>query len=642
LTRQITAALISLLLIALSGNAYAVERILGFHSDITVTRDGGMTVRETIAVNAEGQRIKRGIYRDFPTTYKDRLGNQYKVGFDIISVERNGRPEDFHTKRQNNGVRIYFGSKNRFLPHGEHEYVLTYRTNRQLGFFDDHDELYWNVTGNGWDFSIESASASVTLPGTVPVSEIRTEGYTGPAGSKGQDYDTAVENGRAEFITTRRLGPKEGLTIVTMWPKGHVTEPTVEDEIRQSFSDNRHLTIMLVGLGLVLIYYLFVWSRVGRDQPEGVIVPLYYPPKGYSPASMRFIRERGYDHKTFAAALVNLAVKGLISINEDDGDFSIERNYDNDKKEIAPDVEKSPGETALLKKLLGSRKQIKLEKARHALISGAIDAHKKSLKRDYERIYFIKNSGWIVPGAMLSILVYVLGIFNSPIESAAPAMFMTVWLSVWSVVVYFLVTSAVKAFRNMSGIKGSAAFFRALWFAGIFSFFEIMAIWMFSQFASLSIIGMLLALVGTNVVFYHLLHADTRAGRKLLDKAEGFREYLAVAEGDELKFKGAPTKTTDLFEMYLPYALALNVEQQWGERFASVFAQLEREGNTYQPGWYHGRHWHHHHVGDFTNTLGSSLGSAISSSSTAPGSSSGGGGGGFSGGGGGGGGGGGW
>jgi uncharacterized membrane protein len=353
---------------------------------------------------------------------------------------------------------------------------------------------------------------------------------------------------------------------------------------------------------------------------------------------MRFIRERGYDHKTFATALVNLAVKGVITIDEDDdGDFSIERN-DN----AASDVKKSPGEDALLKILLGSRKRIKLEQARHSLISSAIDAHKKSLKRDYERIYFVRNSGWIVPGAILSILVYVLGLFNSPLDDAAPAMFMTVWLTVWTTVVYFLITAAVKAYKNMSGLKGSAQFIRSLTFAGVFGFFEIMGIWMFSQFTPLSVIGMLLLLVGVNVVFYHLLHADTRAGRKLLDKAEGFREYLSVAEGDELKFRGAPTKTTDLFEMYLPYALALNVEQQWGERFASIFAQLEQEGKTYRPRWYHGRHWHHHHIGDFTNTLGSSLGSAISSSSTAPGSSSGGGGGGFSGGGGGGGGGGGW
>jgi uncharacterized membrane protein YgcG len=640
--RQFIAILLSLGLFGISINALAVERIIGFHSDITVHKDGSMTVRETIAVVAEGRQIKRGVYRDFPTTYRDRLGNRYRVDFDILGVQRDGRHEDYHTKDLNNGIRIYFGNKNRFLRHGEHEYVLTYRTNRQLGFFKNHDELYWNVTGNGWDFAIESASATVRLPESIPPSAIRVEGYTGSRGSKGQDYEAKVENGRAVFITTRSLNPREGLTIVTMWPKGHVVEPTASDEVRYMLRDNRHLAIMLVGLALVFGYYLVVWSRVGRDQPEGVIVPLYYPPKGYSPASMRFIRRRGYDHKAFAVALVNLAVKGLVTIDESDGDFTIERNYDVTAKGIAPYVDKAAGEHALLKKLLGSRRKIVLEQENHSTISNAIDAHKKSLKRDYERIYFVKNSGWVLPGILLSLLIYALGLFNSPVSEGVPAVFLTVWLSVWSVVVYVLVVKAVKAFRGSRGIKGAGRFLHALMFAGVFGFFEIMAIWMFTQVVSISIVLMLLVLVAVNVAFYHLLHADTRAGRKLLDKVEGFREYLEVAEGDEMKFTGAPRKTTDLFEMYLPYALALDVEQQWGERFASIFAELEREGKGYQPVWYHGRHWHYANVGSFTDTLGSSLGSTISSSSTAPGSSSGAGGGGFSGGGGGGGGGGGW
>ncbi|MCG6976154.1 MAG: DUF2207 domain-containing protein [Acidiferrobacterales bacterium] len=630
--RRVHATLLSIVLLLVSANALAVEQILEFHSDITVDQDGSMTVRETIAVNAEGRKIRRGIYRDFPTTYKDRMGNRYKVGFDVISVERDGQREDFHTKSQGNGVRVYFGNKNRFLPHGEHEYVLTYRTNRQLGFFKDHDELYWNVTGNGWDFAIDSASASIQLPASVPSSDIRVEGYTGAYGSNGQDYRAAVENGRAEYITTRRLGPREGLTVVAMWPKGHVIEPTTTDKLNYVLRDNRHLVIMLGGLALVFIYYLFVWSRVGRDQPEGVIVPLYFPPKGFSPASMRFVRNRGYDDKTFAAALVNLAVKGAISIDETGDEFTIHRIDD------APNVQKAAGENALLNKLLGSRREIELKKSNHSTISSAIEAHKKSLKRDYERIYFVKNSGWIVPGAILSILVFVLGLFTGPVDTAAPVLFMTFWLSIWSVVVYFLLVNLIKAFRRRS----AGGILHAMIMAGAFGFFEIMGIWMFSQFSSISIIAMLLAIVCVNVVFYHLLHADTRAGRKLLDKVEGFREYLEVAEGEELKFQGAPTKTTDLFEMYLPFALALDVEQQWGERFSRIFDQLKRDGKEYQPGWYYGRHWHHQNIGAFTNALGSSLGSAISSSSTAPGSTSGGGGGGFSGGGGGGGGGGGW
>jgi len=148
--------------------------------------------------------------------------------------------------------------------------------------------------------------------------------------------------------------------------------------------------------------------------------------------------------------------------------------------------------------------------------------------------------------------------------------------------------------------------------------------------------------LGLNYLFYQLLKAPTRAGRFLLDKLAGFRLYLEVAEKDELNLHHPPEKTPELFEAFLPFALALDVEQRWAERFAELFASLSQGDGEYRPGWYHGQHWQHGNLGAFTKTIGSSLSSAVSSSSTAPGSSSGSGGGGSSGGGGGGGGGGGW
>ena len=145
-----------------------------------------------------------------------------------------------------------------------------------------------------------------------------------------------------------------------------------------------------------------------------------------------------------------------------------------------------------------------------------------------------------------------------------------------------------------------------------------------------------------NGVFYHLLKAPTAAGRRILDQIDGFRMYLSVAEKERLNLENPPAHTPQLFEMFLPYALALDVEQQWAEKFADVLAIAGRNAGGYSPKWYSGTAWSSLGVAAFAGSLGSSLSSAISSASTAPGSSSGGGGGGSTGGGGGGGGGGGW
>ena len=215
-----------MLLLFCCASAWADERILSFHSDIEIAADSTMAVTETIRVRAEGNRIQRGIYRDFPTSYVDRYGNRVNVLFEPIDVSRDGKPEKWHTERLSNGMRVYFGDAEVWLGSGEFTYEFRYRTARQLGFFADHDELYWNVTGNGWDFIIDAASAAVRIPGNPPREKMTIEGYTGAQGSTAQNYTTKVEeDGRAFIAASRALPPQSGLTVVVGFPKGLVVQP---------------------------------------------------------------------------------------------------------------------------------------------------------------------------------------------------------------------------------------------------------------------------------------------------------------------------------------------------------------------------------------------------------------------------------
>ena len=219
------------------------------------------------------------------------------------------------------------------------------------------------------------------------------------------------------------------------------------------------------------------------------------------------------------------------------------------------------------------------------------------------------------------------------------ALFMAVWLSGWTVGVTFLLSLVFTLWRSRQWI---GAVFTTL-FSIPFVVGEIFGLWAFAQSTSIWVPVLFLIGAAMNGVFYHLLKAPTAAGRKLLDQIDGFRLYLTVAEKDRLNSQNPPQKTPQLFEMFLPYALALNVEQQWAEQFTEVLAQAgaDRPGG-YAPPWYNGTAWNSLGPTGFVSSLGSSMSSAISSSSAAPGSRSGGGGGGSSGGGGGGGGGGGW
>ena len=132
-----------------------IERIISFDSEITINEDASMIVSEKIKVFADGNKIQRGIYRDFPTKYKDQYGNNVVIKFEVLEVSRDGNSEDYHTENQSNGIRVYCGRNDYYLPRGEYSYTIKYKTDRQIGYFNNFDELYWNVTGNGWDHAID-------------------------------------------------------------------------------------------------------------------------------------------------------------------------------------------------------------------------------------------------------------------------------------------------------------------------------------------------------------------------------------------------------------------------------------------------------------------------------------------------------
>jgi hypothetical protein len=164
--------------------ALAAEEIRSYDVGIDVADNGKLTVTERIAVNVEGNRISRGIFRDIPLRYQDPSGRTREVGLDVLSVKRDGRDERYATERDSGVLRIRIGDPDVLLRYGPHSYEITYETTRQVRFFDDHDELYWNVTGNAWDFPILRASAQIRLPSGARATDVTY--YTGRYGSTEQ------------------------------------------------------------------------------------------------------------------------------------------------------------------------------------------------------------------------------------------------------------------------------------------------------------------------------------------------------------------------------------------------------------------------------------------------------------------------
>jgi len=618
------------------------ERIVSFRSDIEVMRDSALRVTETIQVHAEGRDIRRGIYRDFPTRYT-RDHRTVRVGFEVESVERDGQAEPWSRERIDNGVRIRIGDADIDLTLGRHTYVIRYRTTRQLRLGPDFDELYWNVTGNGWAFPIESAEARIRLPESVPFRESNV--YTGPQGSQDRNAETVSQQpGEIVLRTTAPLGPDEGFTVSVTWQKGVVTPPPPPSAARiwlERFGAGAAALLALAGLAF---FYFYAWKRAGRGPVPGTVVPLFAPPQGMSAAAIRYVRRMRYDNRNFAAAIVESGVRGKLRLEEGEGGWFSKGNMT--IHETGPASDLPAPERDMLGRLFAGGASLEMDKANHATFRAAQSALEGGLKHAYLGTLFLTNKGWAWAGLvlMLAAMLFVGTVVEAVDPDAERGAIFVPWLGFLSMI------GAVWAGKySRLAITGGSIWIAALSILlGVGGLaFVVMA---FALIADSGVVGFILAMLSPLLALplvlsaFWWMAAPTKEGRKAMDEIAGFERYLSITEEERLETLHPPEKTPELFERYLPHAIALGVENRWAGKFAGVLAAASadpsRQGSRY--GWYSGSHNVWSNPGMFATAVGATLASSAAAASTAPGSSSGSGGGGSSGGGGGGGGGGGW
>jgi uncharacterized membrane protein YgcG len=353
----------------------------------------------------------------------------------------------------------------------------------------------------------------------------------------------------------------------------------------------------------------------------------------------------GFDQKVFTAAMINMAVKGYLSIRELDGEYTLDKTG-------AKEADLSREEKAAAARLFAkSAKSIHIGSEDRVALHGARVDLQRSLQSALDRIYFSANRKYFIIGLLISFVLMIGSSVFAPGAAIFLAVFMSFWLTGWTFGVFFLLRQVFSLWKGVftggshRGVLFSRAVFLSL-FSIPFVLIEIGGIAVVAFAASVSVIFILFSMIFINLLFFRLLRARTPMGRKLMDGIEGFKMYLTTAEQERLNLLNPPDRTPELFEKYLPYALALDVEQEWSEQFSDILSRAATAESGYTPRWYEGNTWRESNFSGFASSFGSSLSSvassSASSSSTEPGSSSGGGGGGSSGGGGGGGGGGGW
>lgn len=383
---------------AARAEAFSIER---FDATIQVRENARFVVEETIDVDFTEPR--HGIFRTIPVRYTDARGINRSIRLRATGVsDEFGHDVPYITRRSGRDVEIKIGDPDRTVI-GPVTYTISYTVDRGILFFDDHDELYWNVTGTEWPVEIAASSASVFVP--APIGEVATECFTGPFGSRESICTTVREEKSIRFLAN------DVLTIVVGWPKGYVTAPTMFDNVLWFLTDNG-IAALPVATFLILLY---LWWTRGRDaRGRKTIIAQYEPPDRMTPGEMGTLVDARAHPQDFSAEIVHLAVKGYVRIVEEERGM-LKRKHFSLELVKPTDAELEEHERIIIDKLFGSKQMVNL---RQGTAKSAFDAFAKHLHAHLARKqYFVRNpqisrvAYGSVGIAIVAIAVFFLGPF---------------------------------------------------------------------------------------------------------------------------------------------------------------------------------------------------------------------------------------
>jgi uncharacterized membrane protein YgcG len=501
------------LIASASSTAFAADFVIkNFSSHATIYGDSSFVVRETIAV--EFLRPRHGIYREVPYRYRDSLGRKIETPTEVLAVADGAEKKlRYKVSRRGDILNIRIGDPDKYVS-GAQTYVISYKVENAVLFFDDHDELYWNVTGNQWDAPIRNASFSVGLATAKKTKEFWASCYTGRTGSTESACTYTASDNFIEFAPTRSFSPGEGLTIAYGWDKGIVSPPSPLTKFLWSVNLGQNWVFIIPVLSLILMGNL--WYRRGRDPRVKESVTVMYGPPKYAevpltPAEVGALVDERLDPRDITASIVGLAVKGYLKIEE-----TKEEGIIFDSKDYYLAKLKEPDDAlSAFEKLLMS-----------ALFTGPLPGIQISeLKnRFYKNIDLLKNA---VFGDLVAKRYF----------TVSPEQVKKMYIGVAIAVGVFCLVGLHLLFGNSVGQERVA------------------------------IVGLLAALPVYGLARF--MPAKTRSGATAYMEVLGFEEFLNRAEKDRL----IRMKDENLFSKFLPYALALDVAEHWAKAFEGIYQQ---------------------------------------------------------------------
>lgn len=505
LHRLLLTGLLALLIV---GTAAARQLVIQhFDAQILINQDGTIEVTENITAQFIGTNW-HGLYRTIPVEYTTPQGLNYTLFLEVLSItDGDGtklRYERSHVGRDAR-LKIYVPDPD----NSTRTVVITYRVLDAISFFEDHDELYWNVTGTDSDVPFNSVTAHIVLPNGV--TGLRAVAYTGVFGSRGQSSTVEIKDNLVEIQTARPLGFHEGLTAVVGFDKGFVHPPSAAAKVLLFLRSNWPFVIPIAVF--VIMFYLY-WTR-GRDPEHGSVTVQYDPPDSLTPGECGTLVDNEASMRDITATLVDLAVKGYITIEQKDESHLLGLTHSKTytfhlKKPAASWAQARPHEQTMLVALFdaGANPDVRLSDLQN---------------------HFYTN----LPGIRDRIFDALMG----------DGYYLHRPDTVRQAYIGFGIVAGILMIGGGGWLSGQTGVPQLTWtIAGVAS-------------------GLIICLFGW------FMPARTLSGWRTLKKVLGFEEFLGRVEKDQIE---RLEKSPDLFEKYLPFAMALHVEKKWVQAFSGI------------------------------------------------------------------------
>ncbi len=317
-------------------SGYSID---SFKSTIEIQSDGSVAVTEIIDVTFTI--ASHGIYRYIPVVYQDEKDEKKYTEIEIIDIREGNNYPEYETRYSTSNLEIKIGDPEKLII-GNKRYIIQYSVRGVIKTYDDYDELYWNVTGNGWDTPITSAATIVSIP-SGEIKQVSC--YLGTRGSR-EGCAGGFTKQTATYSSLRPLATNEGLTIAVGFPKGTVPIITVPKPLTIDQPNVQKALVFSFLLTFIpaLIFLMRLWWLKGRDSyynrkslhdpnQEEVTMPLfgahepigaeYEPPINLRPAEIAVLVDEKSEARDISATIVDLAIKGYLTITDRNKDITV-------------------------------------------------------------------------------------------------------------------------------------------------------------------------------------------------------------------------------------------------------------------------------------------------------------------------------